>query len=202
MKKISLLIILVLSSGVMFGQLKFGPKLGYNASTLTTNLDTIQTSYKSGFQFGAFVRFGDRFYLQPELYYSTHGGVFQKDSANSYWKQSINIGSVDIPVLIGFKILNTEHVNLRVMAGPALSFVVNKKITNTGDLTGPIEKADINSVNWYIQAGGGIDIWMFTLDVRYQIGLNKIIKEVNYEGGSVNFNTANNVWIVSLGLKI
>jgi hypothetical protein len=200
-KPVIIAILLLLISGLASGQIKFGPKVGYNASTLTTNIDSIKTSFKSGLQFGAFVRIGNRFYLQPELYYSTHGGVFEKDSAGSYWNQNINIGSVDIPVLIGFKLLNTDMVNIRLLAGPAVSFVVNKKITTTGDLTGPIDKADIGNANWYIQAGGGVDVWMFTFDVRYQIGLNKIIQEVNYQGGR-NFNTSNNVWVFSLGLKI
>jgi hypothetical protein len=202
MKKFILFFVFMLSATFMFGQLKFGPKVGYNASTLTTNLDSITTQFKSGFQFGAFVRIGKRFYLQPELYYSTHGGVFEKDSAGHNWTQNINIGSLDIPVLIGFKIINTDLVNLRVFAGPVASFAVSKKITTTGDLIAPIEKADINTTNWYIQAGGGVDVWMFTLDVRYQIGLNKIIQEVNYQNGIVNFNTSNNLWVISLGLKI
>jgi hypothetical protein len=199
MKKVFLLTVFLLSAGLMFGQLKFGPKVGYNASTLSTSLDTVKTQFKSGFQFGAFLRIGNKFYLQPELYYSTHGGVFESDTSSTSWKQTVNIGSLDIPVLIGFKIINTDFVNLRILAGPMASFTVNKKITNANDIIGPIQKADISNANWYIQAGAGVDIWMFTLDIRYQIGLNKIIKEVS---NGANFNTSNNVWVVSLGLKL
>ncbi len=203
MKKILLIGIFVLSAGLMFGQLKFGPKIGYNASTLTTTAEGISTQFKSGFQFGAFVRLGSRVYLQPELYYSTHGGIFNgEDSLGQSYKQTLNIGSLDIPVLIGFKILNTDLVNLRIMVGPAMSLAVNKKITNANDIIGPIKKADISTANWYIQAGAGIDVWLFTLDVRYQLGLNKIIKDVTFENNTINFNTSNNVWVVSLGFKI
>jgi hypothetical protein len=202
MKKSILFIILLLVSGIMYGQLKFGPKIGYNASRLTTSLDSITTEYKSGFLFGAFVRIGDRFYLQPELCYSTHGGILLKDSLGYYWKQDIHIGCLDIPVLAGFRIINTNLLNIRAFAGPVLSFVLNKKVTGSGDLTGPIQKSDISSTNWYIQAGAGMDIWMLTLDIRYQIGLNKIINEVQYNSGTVNFNSSNKVWVISLGLKI
>jgi hypothetical protein len=39
---------------------------------------------------------------------------------------------------------------------------------------------------------------MFTLDIRYQMGLNEVIQEV--EGFS--FNSKNNMFAVSLGWKI
>lgn len=201
MKKFSLFIVFALSITMMSAQIKFGPKIGFNASKLTTSLDSIKTQFKAGFQFGAFVRVGNRVYLQPELYYTSEGGVFTKDSADS-WKQSITLGSLDIPVLIGFKIINTDFVNLRILAGPAVSFIINKKITDLNSVAGPVQKANISNANWYIQAGAGVDLWMFTLDIRYQVGLNKIIKEVSYDGKNVNFNTSNDVWIISLGLKI
>jgi hypothetical protein len=199
MKKFSILLVFALTTTTMFGQLKFGPKIGFNASRLTTSLGYVKTQFKAGFQFGAFVRIGNRVYLQPELYYTSEGGVFENDSTGKGWKQTVTLGSLDIPVLIGFKIINTELVNLRVFAGPEASFVVNKNIS---DLAGPIQKADLRDANWYIQAGAGVDVWMFTLDIRYQVGLNKVITEVRYDGSSLNFNTANNVWVVSLGFKI
>jgi hypothetical protein len=201
MKKVSLLMVLILTATMMFGQVKFGPKIGFNASKLTTSLDSVKTQFKAGFQFGAFVRIGDRIYLQPELYYTSQGGEFTHDSTGS-WKQSISLASLDIPVLIGFKVINTDLVNLRITVGPVASFIVNKKITDMNSVTGPVEKTDISNTNWYIHAGAGVDVWMFTLDIRYQVGLNKIIKEVSWNGQSVNFNTSNNAWIVSLGLKI
>ena len=201
MKKVSLFVVFALTTTLMSGQIKFGPKIGFNASKLTTSVDSVKTQFKAGFQFGAFVRIGDRIYLQPELYYTSQGGEFTHDSSGS-WKQSITLASLDIPLLIGFKIINNDNLNLRIMAGPVGSFIVNKKITDLNSITGPIQKSDIANTNWYIQAGAGIDIWMFTFDIRYQVGLNKVIKEVSYEGKNVNFNTSNNVWVVSLGLKI
>jgi hypothetical protein len=37
---------------------------------------------------------------------------------------------MDIPVLIGFKLINLKVVNWRIMAGPMASFVVNSKVKN------------------------------------------------------------------------
>ena len=196
MRKLFLLSVFLLSATLVFAEFTVGIKVGYNASKLSTSLDTISTSFKSGFQVGAFVRIGKRVYFQPEVYYTTQGGVF---SSNLYdWKQNIKLGSLDVPALIGFKIINHDKLNLRILAGPMASFIVNKTIEETGVVINPITNADINSVNWYIQAGAGLDLWKFTLDVRYQIGLNQLIKDVQ----TVSYNTHNNVWVVSLGFKI
>jgi len=187
---------LILSSGIIFGQFTIGPKVGYNASKLSTDLDTISSGFKSGFQIGVFVRIGKKFYVQPELYYTTQGGVFESNTNN--WQQKVNIGSLDLPLLVGFKMLNAKVVNLRILAGPMASFVVNKSVKDAGGILGPIENADLSTINWAIQLGAGLDVLFMTLDVRYQIGLNNIIKDIN----NATINSKNNVWVVSLGFKI
>jgi len=196
MKKYIILSLLLLSSSILFGQFTVGPKVGYNASKLSTNLDTVSSNFKSGFQIGVFVRIGKKFYLQPEIYYTTQGGVFQSNAND--WEQKVSIGSLDVPVLVGFKLLNAKAVNLRILAGPLASFVVNKSVKESGGILGPIENADINNINWGVQVGAGLDVLFFTLDVRYQIGLNNMIKEIE----NATINSKNNVWVVSLGFKI
>jgi hypothetical protein len=208
MKKIILALVLILAfstGGVSYGQLnlKIGPKVGFNASQLHTNLDSISSQFKSGFQIGIFVRMGKKVYLQPEFYYTTQGGVFESTVQN--WKQNIKLGSLNIPVLVGVSFINSSLLNVRILAGPAVSIVVNKKIgeSNVSNaIYGPITDSDIKNVNWYIQAGAGVDIWKFTFDIRYQLGLNKIIDNVSFQNKTVNFNTTNNVWVVSLGFKL
>lgn len=196
MKKQFILFVLLLSSAIVFGQFTIGPKVGYNASKLSTNLDTVSSNFKSGFQIGLFVRIGKKLYFQPELYYTTQGGVFESNVND--WEQKVNIGSLDLPLLVGFKLLNAKVVNLRILAGPLASFVVNKSVKDAGGLLGPIKNADLNSINWAIQAGAGVDVLFMTLDVRYQIGLNNLIKDIN----DATINSKNNVWVVSLGFKV
>jgi hypothetical protein len=200
MKKIIVIVLMCLAASVLpdrtFGQFNLGVKLGYNASKLSTNVDSVKSNFKSGFQFGAFARIGRKLYLQPELYYTTQGGVFTSNTQD--WKQTIRIGSMDVPVLVGLKLINTDLVNLRVMAGPVASFTVNKSIEEGGLSTGPLTTGDLKSVNWALHAGLGVDVWLLTLDVRYQVGLSEIISEVqNYQ-----FYSKNNAWVVSLGFKI
>ncbi|MEI6684317.1 MAG: porin family protein [Bacteroidota bacterium] len=204
MKKIIVFLLVLLpaifTAETMFGQLSIGVKVGYNASKLSANIDSVTTSFKSGMQFGAFVRIGKKLYLQPELYYTTQGGVFTSNTQN--WKQTVKIGSLDLPVLIGIKVLDIKMVNVRVLAGPEASFVINSLTSieegGINNSLGPLTKGDFSSVNWSLQAGAGVDVWRFTLDIRYQVGLSQMVKEVK----KYTFDTKNNVWVVSLGFKI
>ncbi|MEI6456180.1 MAG: porin family protein, partial [bacterium] len=188
MKKLFLISVFFLTACYSFAEFTIGIKAGYNASKLSINPDTITSNFKSGFNAGIFIRFGKKLYIQPELYYTSQGGVFTSNFDN--WKQNIKLGSLDVPVLVGFKIINNDNLNLRILAGPMASFIVNKTISEEFDSEGPITSADINSVNWAIQAGAGVDVWKFTLDVRYQVGLSKLIKDVQSgSGGSTTFNS-------------
>ena len=197
MKKILILLfVLFLSAEVSYGQFAFGLKLGYNASKLHTSLDSVKSSFGSGFHIGAFARIGKKVYLQPELYYTLQGSVFTSNISN--WKQKITIGTLDIPVLVGFKIIDLKAVNWRIMAGPMASFIVNSKIKNVNSAINPVTSADLQKTNWYIQAGTGVDFLFLTFDVRYQLGLNNMIKDA----AKATFNAKNNLWVVSLGFKI
>lgn len=199
MKKITLFIVLLLIAGTTFGKINFGIKLGYNGNKLQTSLDSVSSQFKSGLHFGVFARIGKRVYFGPELYYTIQGAEYAyKDplSVNS-WSQKVAIGTLDVPLNVGFRIINNDHFNLRIMAGPMMSFVVNSKIKDV-EGAGPITDASLKTANWYIQAGAGVDIWFLTLDVRYQGGLNEMISQVE----SWNFNTKNSAVAVSLGFKI
>ena len=207
MKKILILLFIVfLTAEVSEAQFVFGLKLGYNASKLSSNIDSVKASINSGFHAGAFVRFGKRVYLQPEAYYTFSGGTFEKTVSKTadLWKQKVTIGTLDVPVLIGFKIIKSKILEWRIMVGPEVSFLVNSKVKNVS-LTGPVTSSDINNVNWYGQVGTGIDILFLTLDLRYQFGLNTVINQVTTTGSTPTtypVNSKNNLFLVSLGFKI
>ncbi|HML84475.1 MAG TPA: hypothetical protein PKE52_04870, partial [Bacteroidales bacterium] len=60
MRKGLLVILMLLATGVAYSQFSIGPKIGVNVAKLTTDFDedfqNIQSSSKTGFQFGAFAR--------------------------------------------------------------------------------------------------------------------------------------------------
>ena len=203
MKKFTLFLTALVISGSLFSQISFGPKIGINVSSLSTSLAddlaSIKESSKTGFQLGAFVRIGTKFYVQPELLYSVKGGVLEVagDAINPLGvKSEYKMGTMDIPVLVGTKLFSLPMVNVRAFAGPIASFVISKDLT-IGNLVPDDDDIKLKNAIWSAAIGAGVDVMMFTLDVRYEFGLNNISDDAT-TFSSMKSNTFN----VSLGWKI
>lgn len=180
------------------GVFSLGPKIGYNSNTLTDNLDSISAGMKNSFQVGAFMRIGSKVYLQPEVNYQVIASNLNKSNGATSQNQEITIQSLKIPALVGIKLINKSVVNLRVMAGPAVTFLFNKKLdpSNMGELW-PIQSVDdLKNSIWSVQMGAGLDVLFMTLDVRYEFGVD------NMYNGSSDLEMKNNIFNISLGIKL
>lgn len=197
MKKVILASVFLFLGAAVSAQLTLGPKIGITMSKLSVDKEDYTEELKTGFQLGAFVRVGKKLYVQPEVMFSTTGGVLKTEDRNL--NTTIKLNTVQIPVLVGYKFINFKLVNLRVMAGPAISMIVNKDIEFDEKIENPITEDDLKNASWTFQLGGGVDVLMFTLDVRYEWGLNNIHDP---EAGINKFDMKNNLWSVSLGWKI
>jgi hypothetical protein len=200
MKKLVFLIVSLFSFSFLHAQLpiSFGPKVGFTTSKLSTDKDEIKESFKANFQGGAFLRLGRKTYLQPEVNFISKGGLFSKNEFMG--AREIGLSTIEIPVLLGVRLLDLKLANIRVMAGPSMAFVIDKNIRMQDDLTSLQLTRDeildkLEDVIWGVQAGAGIDLLMFTLDVRYEWGLNNVINHQNLE-------LKNSIFNVSLGWKI
>jgi hypothetical protein len=210
MKKIAVVLVgLLIVSMHSYAQLpfSFGFKIGINSSKLPSeynNVSDIKDQAKNGIIAGVFARVNmPFFYLQPEVYFTKKGGSFQSSSIpvynNQLYTQQTTINTIDIPLLLGVKLINLSVVNIRVMAGPVLSIVTSQDFSSQlngldlGDnsLFGQSYKDKI----WAIQAGAGIDIMKFTFDFRYEWGLNNIS---NITGATIKSNLMN----ISVGMKL
>ena len=200
MKKILLVIlIIVFGTGVMAqGVFSLGPKMGYSSNTLTNNLDSVQSSIKNSFQLGVFIRIGSKVYFQPEANYQVVTSTLNKSAGSSVLSQEMTIESLKIPALIGIKLINKEAFNFRIMAGPAYTFLLNKKLNpqHMNELW-PIQSVDDlkNSV-WSVQMGAGLDVLFITLDVRYELGID------NMYNGNSDLKLKNNMVNFSVGIKL
>jgi hypothetical protein len=202
MKKITVLFVLLLAAGFAFGQISLGPKIGFNTSKLTTDLDQVNSDLKNSFNFGVFLRLGKKIYVQPEVNWLTRGGVFTRpeiDNINPI-NQEIDMKTIEIPVLLGWRIANLGVGNIRVFAGPSASIVTDGTVSTKSEegFINPIKDSDLEDMIWGFNVGAGVDVLMFTLDVRYQMGLNEVIQKI--EG--FDFKSKNNIFAVSLGWKI
>jgi hypothetical protein len=197
MKKLIILIIILFVSLEHYGQFSIGPKIGYTTSKLSTDFDDIKESVKHNFQIGAFVRVGKKLYLQPEVYYATSGGSLKLEGTEL--KEEIKLKNLGVPVLVGYNLINAEVINLRVFAGPAANFILDKEVDASDLVTDPLQDSNFKNVAWGFDVGGGIDVFFLTFDIRYEIGLNNIF--IPSDGAEDQKMKSNN-FIVSLGFKL
>ncbi|PKP20559.1 MAG: hypothetical protein CVU06_10525 [Bacteroidetes bacterium HGW-Bacteroidetes-22] len=106
------------------------------------------------------------------------------------------MGTMDIPVLVGTKVFSLPMVNVRVFAGPIASFIISKDLT-ISNLVPDDNQIKLKDAIWSAAIGAGVDVMMFTLDIRYEFGLNNISND-SETYSSMKSNTFN----VSLGWKI
>ncbi|MCF8380733.1 MAG: PorT family protein [Bacteroidales bacterium] len=214
MKKIIFLAAFLVMGYFSFSQLSLGIKGAITGSTLTTDMDEIEEAAKMGFQFGAFVRIGEKFHIQPEAYFSAKRGDLKMSFTDPMdplksieAQQGITLNTIDVPILLGYKIFDPPLMNVRLQAGPVASIVTNKKFNVTLDgVDSPEDQAtfnkdDLNDLNWGLQVGAGVDVLFLTIDLRYELGLNNLyIKPDNAPDGSVS-EFKNNVFFLSVGWK-
>ena len=213
MKKILLVSALIFMATFSYAQLGFGIKGAVTMSNITTDIAEIEEAAQTGFQFGGFVRIGDKWHLQPEAYFSMKNGQFNFDitevdpgNLNTITK-SVNytttLNTIDIPVLIGYKLIDPPLMNVRLQAGPVASIVTSKKFKMEVDgveQSVDDDEGDIfKDMNWGLQFGAGVDFLMFTVDLRYELGLSNIYDKP--EGAEDN-TMKNNVFFLSVGWKI
>jgi len=198
---ISLVIIVMSSYAQLPFTFDFGLKAGINSSQIITSSSTINSvNYsnftspgKSGFDFGAFARLGGkRIYLQPELLYCQQNS----QSSNALITQEVNLKTIQVPVLLGFKLINLKVASLRAFTGPSMSYVLTS--SNIKMNLPNFDPKNFKNNIWNWQLGAGVDILKFTFDVRYQWGLS------NTSDGTLNnvgfVNKVNSVTF-SIGFK-
>ncbi len=216
MKKLVLLFLALATSGIMYGQLHFGPQIGFASSNLSLNTDSIKNNLKSNFMFGVFVRLGDKFYIQPEVNWLTQGSVFRYPSVSlngvnlSPVEQNIKLNTIQIPVNIGYRIIDLKIANIRIHGGITANIITHTTINNKDDdnsigqdLISPLKEEDISKLQWQYQLGVGVDVLMFALDVKYYGGINNLVNgNVSYNNTDHTITSKSNLFVVTLGWKI
>ncbi|WP_316811806.1 porin family protein [Pedobacter heparinus] len=158
-------------------ELIFGLKAGLNYATLPTSLNTVtDKKEKMGYNLGAFARLGKTLYFQPEFNYVTFKSTYNY-VANTY-KPKFN--QLNLPLMVGYKLINTSALNFRISAGPDLSYTLNKA---AGPAQFEYEKFNAGGV-----INAGVDLGNITIDARYSRGLTKVNKDLEQKTGLFNLS--------------
>lgn len=199
MKKIVLIMLILISPMALYSKFNAGIDVGYNATQLNANLDDVNSNLKSGLQVGVFARFGDSFFIQPELLYASRGGFteFQNEIFEQFGKGTeLHTGIFQIPVMLGVKILDGDLLGANIQAGPVMSLIASKGLAGVSDV---FTQEGFEDFSWGVQVGGGIDFMSFSLNVRYEYAMSDIYKG-SFDGNTLSAKA--NTFLVTIGWKL
>lgn len=182
--------------------INFGIKAGINVNRLETRIDRFINENYIGFNGGVFARFNfKRLHIQPELNFSMIGGEGFFENGGRY---EIKSNTFELPVAIGYKVLDFKLINIRINAGPFASVSVSRSVRAI-DPDYPSNSSFTSDKtplwNGGILLGLGVDIWRFTLDARYKFGFVEMLgTNVLVQDAGAGFK--NGHFEFSLGFKI
>ncbi|MFI3297360.1 MAG: porin family protein [bacterium] len=208
MKKFSLVVVLLVATITLQAQfLSVGAKAGYNVTignnTTFSDIYDVKGNLGNGFNLGLYARIGKRWYVQPELLYSFS---YQKETLSAVgvditsYNKINKTSTFDVPVLLGYSLLNWSSLKLNLMVGPKFSFNAGSSTSDNIDddsITGAIDDAVSKVARVGLDCGVGIDLFRFNLDVRY----NLLPNMYSYEDESYDAK-AISTFVVSLGFRI
>ncbi len=161
-----------------------GIKGGANFSDLAMSEISLKSKYSAGYFGGAMVRLDlGKAYLQGELLYSEKKSKVEMAgiaSSNVTWK------SIDVPVLIGYKVLDLSLINVRAFGGGVYSYVFDDNASMFNNVKNSSNNFDKSQIGY--QVGVGIDVIGLNVDLRYEGGLNNLSKDFNSKTSSFNLS--------------
>lgn len=157
------------------------------------DIDLSVEDFKYGTQFGAYLRLGNRIFVQPELTFNSNKTDYRiKDNSLGDVIRNEKYQYLDMPILAGFKL-----GPVRVMGGPVGHYFLNSKSELT-DIEG--YDARFKQMTWGWQAGLTIGTGRISADIRYEGNFNKQGDHINFFGDQYNFS--NNPARLIVGVNI
>lgn len=182
--------LVVMVSAMAQPKLDLGIKGGVNFSKISLDLDDYSSESVTKSHIGVFGRVGwDRFFIQPELYFSGKGGDVTSDISSTV--ASFDYKTFDVPVLLGFRVIKGKLLDLHLIGGPVFSSITKDDVSGGAIFDDSFYKDRYMS----IQYGIGVDVLFITVDARMENGLGEFYTQ---EGSSVK----NNAFMLSVGFKI
>ncbi len=160
-----------------YSQVELKPAIGINVSNVSKDPDNGNATGQVGYQVGASVLIGEKFYIDPGIFYVKKSTQFVEEGT-SVEELKLDMSGIRIPVAVGYHLLGNEEslAALRILGGGSAFFV-------TGVDAEGANKDDFKSPTWGLFAGAGLDLWIFFLDVKYEWSLTDVSSVTDFDIG-------------------
>lgn len=140
-------------------------------------------SGRPGYQFGVAVLFGERFYVQPGLQWtSVSTEVVNENTASGVeLTDETTVSMISVPLRVGFRLIDPEvenMFNVRVWGGFDGHHVTSVDHSVNNPNTGDIDEGDYSNLIVNADFGLGIDVLFLFIETGYQLGISPV-----YTGG-------------------
>lgn len=200
MKNLGLLVLFLglLLPTASFAQFDFGIKGGVNSSTLTfdqfegdVDVESIHAENDWGYHGGAYVRVKILgIYLQPEVLYSVLSSRIEvTNSAGEVSESKFQLSRFDIPVNLGIKLGPAS-----IFGGPVMSYNLNQP--------SDILDLDYSGGTLGYQAGLGLTLGNFIMDLKYEGSFQSLAEVVVIDGEEFAVDARTGQFILSLGYAL
>lgn len=183
MKKLLFLIAVVLISfSTAKSQVEIKAMVGTNFASLANPPSGSEYAAQAGFQYGAGVLIGDKFYVEPGVQFVRMSRTITETTTEDEIDFSQNF--VKVPVYAGYHLLGHESgpVALRIFTGPAA--VIAGKIKKGED---QISKDDVKNIQWLADIGVGLDVFFLFAELNYEYAFTKFWENEDFDSTHKGF---------------
>jgi hypothetical protein len=195
------------SGGTVAIEIEKGIKLGFNLSSLSTDLDhNYEMTSKTGFCIGGFLlfRMGGGLELEPGILFTMKGGKWEYSGTTYNYALIYKFNYLEIPVLVKMSVPLSKNVYPFFTGGPFLSLKMGAKgiaeITpKSGQPTEDEFETDIKFLDFGLIFGGGASMSLrekvkISLEIRYSLGL------ANIDKSEESFKTRNLLFVLGCSI--
>jgi hypothetical protein len=205
MKKLTTVLVIAACVGLLAlpqparADVQFGIKAGGNMAK-PTGLDAqdplATLKNKVGFNGGIFLalNFGRVVTIQWEALYTMKGATYV--ALDDTYTDKLYADYIEVPLLLKLRI-PLPVIQPFVFAGPTVGFKLQEKLESNGEEV-PLTENLLKNNDYGAIFGAGLNLGRsFMVDVRYSLGLQKVISTVE---GELQPDFKNGVWSASLGI--
>ena len=205
MKKLTTVLVIAVFAGLLAlpqparAGVQFGIKAGGNMAKprgidAQDPLATLKN--KVGFNGGVFLalNFGRVVTIQWEALYTMKGATYV--ALDDSYTDKLYADYIEVPLLLKLK-LPLPIIQPFIIAGPTVGFKLQEKLQENGQDV-PLTEKLLKNNDYGAIFGAGLNLGRnFQVDVRYSLGMQKVISTVQ---GDVQPDFKNGVWSASLGI--